>query len=161
MKGCLGSKTQAGKLKSKNLWFNDRCNKSKRDFRRAHSRFKKTNRDEDRVRYVEERDRYARVIHEEKMEYYINFAKELNDCKSSKEFWSKVNYVKGEHVASEIGASLEALRKHFLKELGTQSHSEGDKPKQQSNGELEIEISEEEVAKAIDQMKCGKAAGPD
>lgn len=165
MKSCLDSKTQAGKLKSKNPWFNGRCNKSKKDFRRAHSKFKKTNRDDDRVKYVEERARYARVIYEEKMEYYIHFAKELNDCKSSKEFWSKVNYLKGEHVASEIGASLETLRNHFLKELGTKSHSEGDEPasveKQQSNGELEIKISEEEVEKAINQMKCGKAAGPD
>lgn len=110
--------------KSKNHWFNERCHRSKQAFKRAHRRFKRTNSEVDRIYYVEERTKYARVIHEEKEVYFINFAKELNECKNSREFWSKVNHLKGEHAASEIGASLTALREHFKKELGTRSQSE-------------------------------------
>lgn len=148
-------------IKTGNEWFNKECEVARGRMRTSLKEYRRTGDVHDRNLYLGMKADYIEVMRVEKEQFFIKFAQELSSTKDSKDFWTRVNRIKGNTKASQIRASAEDLANEFKTKLSKRIEEEEENEVEEVCPEIEDKIKMEELEEAITEMKNGKSPGPD
>ena len=171
---CAFGKTGKGKIdkvtKPKNLWFDDKCIQARNDFKWARNRFLKNKNDVNRQHFISLRSKYNKIKNIAKKNFKIKEGQELCSMAKSKpkQFWKTVkkSYVNSKTIKSDTLTASE-LFEHFKSIYGNEPEPSKEQPQDpslhenQTNANLDGEISEHEIKKAVFAQKNNKSSGTD
>ena len=162
------SKSHSTKRVNKNNeWFDENCQKAKRDFKNARNNFNRMKTDETRLSFTRARTRYNRTKQKAKKKFKIKEGNRINNLakKQPREFWKniKATYQKPRENANSL--TLDDLHDYFKSMFGeapTGHHfDENTFNETQSNDELDSSFTETELRKVIFSLHNNKSPGLD
>ena len=148
-------------------WFDAECRQMKKEVRKCLRHFRKSKDPEDYSVYGRKRKAYKQLVQKKKNdERNARIGVLLDSMNNPKDFWGEIKKYR-RRTCTKNDISQDEWTDHFCKVFNeiSQVHT-GDETDDESVDEsyddiLDADISEMEVKKAIQHLKCGKAAGPD
>ena len=154
-----------GSQTSKPKWFDKNCQKAKQEFKTARNIFSRNKTNENRLCFVRTRTKYNRIRQKAKRRFKMNEGKRLGSIANSKprQFWKSLKqcYNKSQNNLNTI--KMEDLYEHFntLLSQNTDEIVYNQDFQIIEDIDLDCEITEHEVRKAVFKQKNGKSCGPD
>ena len=159
-------RTQPSQTNNKVSWFDHECRTQKRKTRKALRSFKKSRTVENKTSYIEERRNYRKLMKDKKKDHKQNrlFAALLDP----QAFWQEIKKYKRKPPKSSIDGVT--WFNHFRAVLNDATDSDDrdcelqettDAADEYNFDALNADITEADVRKALNNLKKGKAAGPD
>ena len=144
-------------------WYNRDCKMSQRKYRYAKRQFQRFRTVGHKQSMIEEAKTYRKTLRQAKANFDEKLAMNLRQCKSHnpKQFWKILETNKKSTIE---GPSIEDFEQHFLSVNVAQSNNQYQKVpllNDNSNPELNQQITVEEVQAAIKHLKSGKSPGED
>ena len=148
-------------------WYNADCHRAKQEFKTARNTFNRNRTDQNRVSFVRTRTKYNRVRKQAKRCFKLNEGERLEKIAKSqpRKFWKSIKkcYSKPKNTGNDI--KIDDLYNHFNTLLDQEPESINQMNNIDENNiedfELDLEITEQEIRKALFKQKNGKASGPD
>ena len=152
--------TSRGKpsTKPKKRWFDDKCIQARNEFKRARNQFLKNKSDVTRQKFVSLRSKYNKIKNMAKKKFKIKEGQEVCSMAKSKpkQFWKtiKKKFINSKAVKSDT-LTVADLFDYFKSIYGNELDSSSEQPQDptlhesQLNAELDAEISENELKKAV------------
>ncbi|RUA06843.1 MAG: hypothetical protein DSY43_01110, partial [Gammaproteobacteria bacterium] len=154
------------------VWFDNDCHAARRELHRLLHKYTRTQRAEDKSRYIAKRQQYKRMIRDKKSchrETTVNAIE--NSMRDSKEFWGRIrNITYKSRIRNDIRAADWVQHFSRIHDQGIDNNRSIEHVYQnlaltqsvpEVTGEIDADISAEEIRSAIKNLKVGKAAGPD
>ena len=148
-------------------WFDRECFVAKKEVRRNLRQFRQFRKKDDVALYVNSKKRYKGLLKKKKSDFQKNAADKLTyfSKRNSKEFWQEIRKHKQNKYTYNDISKLE-WKEHFEKVFNIGVSSQVDSTTEGITNEtfdeiLDSEITIEEIKRAIQHLKTGKAAGPD
>ena len=157
---------KSGKSSSnqKPKWFDEKCFSAKQEFKTTGNNFTRSKTNENRLAFTRARTKYKRTRKKTKQSYKVREGQRLENIAQTqpKQFWKSIKkcYSKPKN---NTNIKLEDLYDHFNSLLGQEPDNETRAVEFQNiqNDELDCQITEEEVHKAVFKQTNGKASGSD
>jgi len=144
-------------------WFDRECEYARRKSFSALRKAKRIGTDENFMEYQMANRAFKEMCANKKSQYFENLASKLKGIKDSKEYWSVIKELNGTSFTKGPHLNATCLEAHFQSLLNrensvcTYSYA---LPFISDDG-LDVEITVEEVEKALEKAKLNKAPGPD
>lgn len=168
---CMVKTSKPRKKQNNAYWFDAECRDVRKETRRKLRKFRQSKDTDCRTEYVQAKTQYRQLLRQKKQEYKNSIAKSLASSeKNSAVFWREVRNLGGEGKPAVSGnISMDQWHDHFKSLLsnldGESEHTtvndEETTKREESADALNQEISEDEVRKAVNNLKTGKARGVD
>lgn len=172
-KSCHTKQVEVSFIDNKQPWFDDDCRIKRNEFYYCLNIFRFDKSDVNRVNMVSARSIYKKTLRQARYRYDCKQTKKLNDLryKNAKDYWK---LLKSAANVSQPKISLNNFAAYFKAVNNPESdfytpdedvlhfydrYVKGEI--QVMFNELDVPISEDEIAKAIHQLSNGKSAGPD
>jgi hypothetical protein len=152
-----------------NKWFDEECRKAKKVCNRMLRVFRKVRSENTRKDFVESRNKYKQLLRQKKREYNKKTAQNLLDnVKDSAAFWRNVKKLGGwEKRSNDNQITINEWYHHFksiFQDYGKLQEEDVQYDMNEADcgiGDLNKEISEDEVLNAVKKLNDGKAGGID
>ena len=151
-------------FEKKSLWFDENCRLLKSQFKKARNEFVKRRTDENRHLFTHARTKYNYAKKKAKNKHKIKEGQKLQSISKThpKKFWKSIKKCYKKKTNSSNNITVDSLFEHFNDLLNTDQNAEDAEISNDIHDEdLDLEITEEEVRKAILKQKNNKASGPD
>ena len=157
-----------GSYRSK--WYDRDCEYLKTDARRSLAQYRRSRRDDDRTVYKEKRNLYLSTLKEKKKTYNDKMTQTLLESKNdSKKFWSTVHSLRRKSRETPQ-VDINTWKNHFERILREEANDHEGVNENETwtpgveeivDHDLDAPITQDEVRKAIRNLKSGKATGLD
>ncbi|UYV63861.1 hypothetical protein LAZ67_2005844 [Cordylochernes scorpioides] len=154
-------------IKANNLlskpWFDHECYIAKKIMKATLTKYIRSNRDVDRLEYVETRNKYTSIINNKKKKYFCEIQEKLNNTYDSSEFWKTIaRFRKRNYTQGNI--SISDWQQFYNKLLDTEPIPDYEPVTMtflNTDNELTKCITLNEISKEISRISHGKATGFD
>ena len=149
-------------------WYDDECNKAKKESKEKLRKFRRTREPDHRKEYADSNKRYRRMTRVKKQEIKRNKAAFLaTNLKNASVFWKELKSLGGEKrssVSDKIDISewydhFKSILGHTFNETADKSNVQDNDVAEEADHVLNQEITVDEVQKAVTNLKPGKACG--
>ena len=161
------NKEQKRRKQKRNVaWFNQNCRDAKEEFRNCRKKYYKDKNEENRINFVNSRNRYNKVKMYAKYRFRIKEGNRLENIAKNepRSFWKEISKRTSNDDNEEM-PEANSLYNHFKSLLATSDHDYGNTAALTSDfvqdEDLDSPISETELRNAVFQQKNNKACGPD
>lgn len=148
---------------SNNKWFDFGCNKAReRSFKLLH-KFQRSQTQVDKQAYLEANKMYKNICKRKKDTYIMEIENKINTIKDSKDWWRFAKEIRKENFHKGSNISANNFEGYFRDLLNP--HQDCNDiiyaPMFYEDGDLDQDISKEEVVNVLKKVKLNKAAGDD
>ena len=159
------NKSDKNSVNQKPKWFNEACFSAKQEFKTSRNNFSHNKTDENRISFTRARTKYNRARKKAKQKFKLKEGQRLENIAKTKpkQFWKSIKKCYNKSKNSKNNVKLDDLYDHFNSLLGQEPENDPADVEIQNNqnDELDCQITEEEVRKAVFKQNNGKASGPD
>ena len=146
-------------------WFNEQCYTTKQEFKQARNAFMKNKTDDHRKAFSKSRTKYNRARQKAKKNFKLNEGKKLENIAKTqpRKFWKSLKKCNNNLKNTDNDIKLDDLYKHFDELYGDNANNENDDLDFHDiqDNELDTEITEQELRRAVFKQNNGKSPGPD
>ena len=148
-------------------WFNEACFvvSAKQEFKTSRNNFSHNKTNEIRISFTRARTKYNSARKKAKQKFQLKEGQRLKNLAKTKpkQFWKSIKKCYNKSKNSKNYVKLDDLYDHFNSLLGQEPENDPAYIEFQNNqnDELDCQITEEEVRKAVFKQNNGKASGPD
>ena len=148
-------------------WFDPECKSSKKAASRALSKYRRTHADRDKATYLALRKQYKALIKKKETDFREERVRKLEQSANDPlVFWKEVKKCKRTtsvhgNIAKQTWFDHFSTLLNFGVDINNEVNQEEEIESEHFDEILDPEITEHEVVKALQRLKCGKAAGPD
>ena len=162
-------KTRKGEMpnskKHKSVWFDEECENARKDFTRTRNNFLKNKNDETRHEFVRNRTTYNRIKAKAKKRHKAKEGQKLNEeaKRQPRKFWKKIKSLQKSKKVCGKNLKIDDLFDHFRTMFANEdSQSENFENENDTfDPDLDLDISMEELKKALFHQKNNKSYGLD
>lgn len=156
-----GNNNKSVGIRKKEAWFNGNCEKFRKESMKRLREYKKHSTEKKRMEYLVANNTYKQTIMEERVKYYNNRAISLAETRNGREVWRIIKKLNGRKASDGIKVQIEEIIKRYEMNFFSESNKLALPDGTISIDELDKQLTEEEIQKAIDEQKERKAAGTD
>ncbi|RUM94910.1 MAG: hypothetical protein DSZ28_00750, partial [Thiothrix sp.] len=146
------------------LWFDNECQETRRQTRKALKRYRKSKLASDRDKYIAYRRLYKCLIREKKNKHFTETRESLlRNLRNSHDFWSMIRRVSRKSTSS-TDIDIDVWKSYFQNLFQQNPEGQAEIPSEigeVTNSELDASITMAEVKSALQRVKPGKAPGLD